>query len=232
MAGRVYDRQIRVLRKIYEYYDKLIGTYDQVCAKGCASCCTCNVTMTSLETACFLEKLDIEAEKALKKKIDPILSSKRFIPQMTTNQFARWCIEDAEIPEEENDPAWGRCPVLKENVCGFYNDRPFGCRALVSSHDCSTKGYAAVKPVVLAINQVFMQFIEHLDRHGISGNFSDMIALFLSGSLPEDLRVPAESGAEGSGFVPNEKIPVLMVEPAHRGSLQPVVEQLSSLCAL
>ena len=48
----MYREKFKILKSLYDLYDhhvNEIGTF--VCEKGCAACCTCNVTMTSLETA-------------------------------------------------------------------------------------------------------------------------------------------------------------------------------------
>lgn len=218
-----HDGRIETLKKIYDLHDEVMGDFDQACKKGCASCCTCNVTMTGLETAYLLSVLTEDEKKDLKESLHAASSGRKFVPRMTTNGFARLCMEGADIPEEEIDPAWGRCPVIRESVCPVYDGRPLGCRVMISTHDCGLKGFAQMPPVAVAVNQVFLQAVEHLDQGGISGNFSDMITLFLSGDQQEK---------SGSQFVSNEKIPVWMVEPAHRETLMPVIKKLSSLCAV
>ncbi len=44
----IKDRLV-VLEKILDIYDGFMAQQDIACAKGCATCCTRNVTMTTLE---------------------------------------------------------------------------------------------------------------------------------------------------------------------------------------
>jgi hypothetical protein len=48
---------------------------------------------------------------------------------------------------------------------------------MVSKRCCSETGFAEMDPVVMTVNDVFMQFIEHLDTGGFSGNFTDVLHL-------------------------------------------------------
>lgn len=207
------------LRKIYDLYDRFMASKASVCKKGCADCCTCNVTVTTLEADLLLRSLSPGEKNTLSTRIIRYFPQKRFIPKMTCNTFARWCMEGRSIPEEENDPAWGICPLLAENLCTVYDIRPFGCRALMSRHLCRDRGHAHIPPLVMTANNLFLQTIEHLDSRGFSGNLSDMLT-----------RLPAgETDPPDNRFVPNAAIPVLMVPPEHRSDMAPVIQQLSTL---
>lgn len=224
--------KIESLARVYEYYDRIVKHQAMVCQKGCASCCTCNVTMTSLEAAYVSHLLNAEEKTALKENIKNNFPEKRYIPLITTNHFVRLCMEGKNVAEAENDPAWGRCPALQSNACSIYTARPFGCRVLMSTVSCELNGYAQVSPEIIATNTVFMQTIEHLDQNGISGNFSDILPLYLNEVLPAECHRPADmqsiQGEKGLLFSANEKIAVLMIEPEHRKKLAPVVQTLSS----
>jgi hypothetical protein len=207
------------LREIYHLYDRHMASEASVCKEKCADCCTCNVTITALEADLLLASLPPVEKNALYNRIIRYFPQKRFIPKMTFNTFARWCMEDRNIPEEENDPAWGTCPLLADDLCIVYDARPFGCRALMSQHLCREKGHALIAPRVVTANNLFLQAIEHLDSQRFSGNLSDMLT-----RLPEDEPDPSDER-----FVPNEAIPVLMVPPEHRSDMAPVIQQLSTL---
>ncbi|MBU0698368.1 MAG: hypothetical protein KKE59_02915, partial [Proteobacteria bacterium] len=43
------DTKLAVLDRIYEIYDDFVGKLDVACQKYCTRCCTCNVTLTTLE---------------------------------------------------------------------------------------------------------------------------------------------------------------------------------------
>jgi len=138
-------------------------------------------------------------------------------------------MEDADLPEEENDPAWGKCPLLENDRCTVYDVRPFGCRAMVSKTDCRKTGSAQMPPWVLTVNNVFLQAIEHLDQDGYSGNLSDMLLLALSGSEASHRSMQNHGLENKEMFVKNEPIPCLMIPPEHRERMTPIVRDLSYL---
>ncbi len=220
-----------LLKKIYSLYDEAMedAGEDMVCREKCSACCTCNVTLTSLEANFLIGSLNMEKKKDLQDRIKKKFPLKRYIPKMTTNRFARLCMENAGIPEEENDPASGVCPLLENDLCTVYEARPFGCRALVSDIHCSREGYARVPPLVLTINTLFLQVIEHLDQNGFSGNLSDMPEAVSPG---KGLFYKADSFNnmyKEKLFVRNEKIPMLMVPPEHQRKLRVLIGKLSNL---
>ena len=222
---------LELLKKTYNLYHETVSGLDAepVCREKCSSCCTCNVTLTSLEAGFLINSLGEEKKKALQNRIEQKFPDKRYIPKMTTNGFARLCMEERDIPEEQNDPAFGVCPLLEDDLCTVYEARPFGCRALLSEIHCSKGGFARVPPLVLTLNTLFLQAIEHLDQNGFSGNLSDMAAFFLSGGsfAGKSDRLP-DTGGEGL-FVHNEKIPAFMVPPKHQRRLKALMEELTGL---
>lgn len=96
------------LKKIYLLYDKVMASVTKACRPKCARCCTCNVTLTSLEARFMTFFLPSAQKKALYTKITKKFPAKRHIPGMTTNRFARLCMEGTDLPDKENDPI----PVL------------------------------------------------------------------------------------------------------------------------
>lgn len=225
------------LEKIYNLYDETLKSLETrfACKEKCEACCTCNVVVTGLEgqyvLAALLSSDDEKAKTALKKNLASAVKQKHFIPQMTTNGFARMCIQNLPVPDEENDPAWGTCLLLSEGLCKVYSHRPFGCRAMVSQTSCAGSGEAQVPPLVLSVANCCMQAVEHLDQSGISGNLFDVLNLLLKDSGAEDPEaLLTRSAAEpGSLFVANEKIPVFMIPPEHREQLSGFIQKLSEV---
>lgn len=216
------NRKIEVLGRIYELFDETMAQFDVCCKIKCAACCTCNVAVTGLEAQLLCSRLDDQAIAKLLDRLSAVADHRRYQPELTTNRFARYCVEGRQVPEEENDPAWGRCPLLLEDLCSVYEGRPFGCRALMSQTDCLKSGAAQVPPIALTYQNIFMQAVEHLDAGGIYGNLIDVV--------PEIARIREQAGKEATGrFARNETIPVLMVPPEHRGEVAKVVEALSAL---
>lgn len=219
------------LKKIYSLYHETIyeADMDPVCREKCASCCTCNVTLTRLETEFIVNSLSFQGKKDLENRIQQKFPERRYIPKMTTNGFARLCMENKDIPKEENDPAFGTCPLLEDDLCSIYESRPFGCRALTSEILCGQEGYARVPPLVLTFNTLFLQVIEHLDQNGFSGNLSDMLPAVLSETALTDMIHRFDDAGNKRLFVHNEKIPVLMVPPEHQKMLKPLTGKLFNL---
>ncbi|MDZ7663830.1 MAG: hypothetical protein U5K27_00600 [Desulfotignum sp.] len=219
------------LNHIYHLYDQIMGAAALACGPGCAGCCSCNVTLTSIEARWMTDRLPSSRREPLLETITHRFPAKRYIPKMSANRFARLCMEDADadLPEEENDPSWGNCPLLENDLCTVYDVRPFGCRAMVSETDCRDTGCAKMPPWILTVNNVFLQAIEHLDRNGYFGNLSDMLQLILSGNELTHHDMQHHDLKNSGLFVKNEPIKYLMIPPEHREQMAPIVRNLSHL---
>lgn len=228
MKIQTVEPNIDQLKDIYRLYDEAVEHINSVCQKKCASCCTCNVTLTSLETEFIIASLSRQEKINVENRMTSYFPEKRYIPKMTTNMFARLCAQGKEIPEEENNPSWGKCPLLVNDMCSIYDVRPFGCRALMSQVQCSQKGYAQIPPFVLTLNNIILQYIEQLDEKGFLGNLSDMLTLLLSGT-PIKKKSDRQNKPHNNKFLLNEKIFVLMVPPEHQEKAGPLLENLSRL---
>jgi len=218
--------KLLMLEKIYALYDNVISQYHVACKKHCMACCTRNVTLTTLEGAKLVEYIEMSGQINLFELVKNSISQKRFFPKITTNRIAHYCVSGKEIPDEEIDPAWGVCPLLKTDICPVYEARPFGCRCLISEEDCAKTGYARIDPYILTINDIFLQHIEHLDHHGMTGNLSDILLFIESG---------AKKGCSANEvFVPdtlirNHQLRMLMIPPEYRNRVKPILETLKNI---
>ncbi len=233
MKSRTMQKKLEGLKKLYELYDHALKDIQTICKAKCSSCCTCNVTMTGLEAQYILMSLDEDEKKKMLLAVENHYPMKRYIPKSTTNGFARILMQGQEPTEEENNPEWGKCPLLKDDLCSIYDARPFGCRNLISEVECSTSGFAQIPPLTLTINNVFLQYIEHFDQNGIFGNLSDILKLFSGQKEQKSAKdfgemIPNRSGRQNN-FLKNEIITVLMVPPEHRALVQKLVEQMAKL---
>jgi len=199
---------VEKLNSIFEIFDDETECESFFCSKGCSSCCTNNVIITSLELENLL-RADIDKTKLLN-----FSEMKRFQPKTTTNMIADLVMGGENIPEEDNDSSWGSCVFLKDGVCSVYEFRPFGCRCMLSKVNCEKTGCAEIDPYLLTLNNVFLQFIEHLDHGGVTGNILDMV-------LKYDFSKDSEE------FVKNRKMSVLMVPGEHRDKISKVARKLS-----
>ena len=112
--------KLKILNQIYELYHNVTKDLDTACKKGCSHCCTCNVTLTTLESYKIIEYFIKKGKSDFLLRLST--SQKRFIPQFTINQFAELCINDGEIPEENNHD-WGKCAFLSNGICSIYELR-------------------------------------------------------------------------------------------------------------
>ena len=219
------DSKLDKLNLLYALYERFMDETESVCRKGCSSCCTCNVTLTSLELDHIKSFLEPDKAGGILDLVKNNLSEKRFQPKTTMNGFARSCMEGNPIHEEENNPQWGACPLLSDHLCTIYPVRPFGCRCLVSTEDCVFGGAATISPFTLTVSNVFMQYIEHLDCGGVSGNLTDM---FLSPMVPGSCQGSLYDAAHG--IIKNQEAKILMVPPEHREKIWPLVQEINRIC--
>lgn len=219
------------LDRIYRLFDSATAPFTVACKKQCAHCCTCNVTATGLEVAYIFHRLDKDACQKMIKRLETVAANERYRPKSTTNGFARVCMEGRDTAQEENNPAWGSCPLLENGICTIYPVRPLGCRVMMSETPCEQTGTADMPELALTITTVFMQFVEHLDEGGVYGSFLDLLEACQNDGVSQDQGPGGYIRADLPGMVKNEKIPVLMIPPEHRSSLSPIVQALGTMMA-
>jgi len=214
------DALLKALDQLYALYDQFTGGRNIACRKFCADCCTCNVTLTSLEAARIMAGCDDEKKLNLIKKLEKTLEKPRFIPKITLNRIADICMQGSDPPDEDIDPAWGPCPLLADKACTIYDDRPFGCRCMTSFRKCSETGAADMDEFTLTVNQVFLQTIENLDKNGYFGNLSDILAQTLAkeAAKPHPPRL-----------IRNSPLNALLITPEHREKIQPILVAIRSI---
>jgi hypothetical protein len=158
--------KLAALGRIYDIYDDFAAALELACKKTCAHCCTCNVTLTTLEGYNIFSSLPAASKANLISKVQTKLDPGRFRPDFTTNQLAELCAGGFEPPDETDATAGEGCFLLADRLCSIYESRPFGCRCLVSRNNCGETGYAEIDEFVLSVNTVFLQTLEHVDVNG------------------------------------------------------------------
>lgn len=211
------ETRLIVLNRIFDVYEKFSQDFQTVCDKGCAECCTRNVTLTTLEGYNIINSLEENEKKEKLKQVKNDSAVERFIPQITINQMAKLCMEGKEIPDENCDPSWGACPLLKENKCTVYNTRPFACRCMMSKNKCADSGFADMDDFAVTLNNVFIQYIEHIDMGGFFGNLTDIL-LFAG-----------ENDKDEAGLIKNSGVEMLMVPPEHQVKIREVIQELQKI---
>ena len=177
-----FSAKKELLAKLYELYEDWVSRYTLACRRGCASCCTQSVSMTELEGRIIIEHLEKAcegSEQTVPATTGPLKAPLTFI------RYAALCLAGDGDEGEEGEAAaeWhmAPCPFLKEDVCSIYEVRPFGCRSFCSLTDCAQSGEAETPPLVVGMNTVVMQIIEHLDRGRHWGVMRDILAYLQRG---------------------------------------------------
>ncbi|MBU4209520.1 MAG: hypothetical protein KKD12_07625 [Proteobacteria bacterium] len=218
--------KLEVLDRIYKIYDAFTDSLELACQRYCSTCCTRNVIITSIEGYKIADHLIENGKSELFKKIKDESYKKRFRPIITTNKIADLCIQGKELPDEEIDSSWGNCPLLINDECPIYMVRPFNCRCMVSKTNCVDK--AEMDPFVLTVNNVFLQYIEHIDQRGFSGNFTDVLLFMESEDNRKNysMEVLKEIGKD---LIKNMPMPLLLVPPEHKQQIKPIINSLQTI---
>jgi Fe-S-cluster containining protein len=219
--------KLAALEKIFGIYDEFAVSLEVACKKYCAHCCTTSVTLTTAEGYTIFKRLEAQKEQDWIDKIRKASEQPHFQPKITTNQLANMCAEGLDLPAEKND-GWSECPFLRDNQCPIYGARPFGCRCLVSRHDCGKEGYADIDDFVLSVNTLFLQTIEHLDAGGCTGNLLDMLDVMAEAEnrkAYEDNRLTCAA----AGLITNQALKILMIPPEHRSRMEPILQSLRDI---
>ncbi len=184
---------------LYDFYEQFTANMPLACDPGCATCCSVNVSVTSLETA-YLCKHPLFQEKEVFAEIRQAADLPHFIPSCTTNEQAFCCLQKQNPPQESGGHTPGKCPLLgADGLCRVYVNRPFSCRAMLSTVKCTTDGKADMMPFIYTVNLAMYQLIEHLDKQGTSGNLLDMLA-------ENSDRTVANRGIPGFPVAPQEQV--------------------------
>ncbi len=224
------NTKLILLKKIYKLYDRFAAGLSVACKRFCAHCCTCNVVMTTLEGYIIADHLIRSGQSKELDKLLSLRSKQRFQPKMTTNMLADLCAKGGDIPAEQSDATWGNCPFLENSDCPIYPVRPFGCRCFLSKRNCGNNGYADVDSFVMSVNSVFLQFLEHVDADGYSGNLIDILNMMRDESNRK-LYCHGVLKRTGTTLIPNRGFSVLFVPPEHRSRLKPILTSLQQIKA-
>jgi Fe-S-cluster containining protein len=183
----------RVLHKMYQIFEQWSNRQPLLslaCKKGCAVCCTQNVTVTAIEAEDILryiqsnDKCDWFAARLSATRGQSGTHYKA--ATVTTNDFARACLESRDIdPELQSSTAV--CPFLEQNLCSIYPARPFSCRLFLSQKTCLAGQAAVVPNYYLEASTAVSQLIEHLGQKEYWGNMLDVLPALLDISEFRDI---------------------------------------------
>jgi hypothetical protein len=223
------DIKLRVLEQLYRLYEEVLDAFVFCCRHYCDSCCTRNVTLTTLEGIYILDHLSAGQKKEFLDRLRQDQALDRFVPRFTINQFADCCRRGGTPPEEEVDPGWTPCSLLKDSACTIYPYRPFGCRCLVSTTPCRKTGFAEIDPFVLAISNMFQQVIEHVDQQGMTGNLIDIMLSAASEGFRD--MYTRNVLPQSANLVSNSALTSLMIPPEYRERIRPIMDAIQGIQA-
>ena len=224
----VISSKLKILDQIYAIYDEFTESLDLACRKYCDHCCTSGVILTTLEGYKIVDGLNPLSAEGVIGEIRLALEIDRFRPRITTNRLAKLYADGIDVQEDNVGSPIPSCTILSEHLCPIYELRPFGCRCLVSRHNCGSIGYAEVDDFVLSVNTVFLQTIEHVDAGGCSGNLIDILWTMADGKKREDYCNLALH-CSANRLIPNEQLEVIMIPPEHRKKMEPILEKLQQI---
>lgn len=222
------NTKLAILENLYRIYDEYAQTLDTQCRQYCDHCCTRNVTLTTLEGQLIINHLTPAESPGFFKAIENNADRNRFSPLVTINKMADMCAKGQDPPDEDIDPAAGPCPVICDKSCPVYPVRPFNCRCMVSASDCGKTGYADMDELTLAVNNIFLQYVEHIDAQGLTGNFTDIL-LFLKDKENQTAYAQNRPLTSGNGLIANQPVFVLMVPPQFRKETAPLIKKIQGI---
>jgi len=221
-----------VLTAIYEVYEDVAKGFPSACRRDCRACCTQNVLATTLEVEVMLEDMEKNARGDLLEKIRTVRPGTRLQPMLTINALAGYCLRREEPPFEDEEFGRAACALREPAGCAIYRVRPFSCRCLWSEQLCEpvtvhweklkpgepmseSEGEATMSPVLVTLNGVFQQILEHVDAGGLYGNMIDLVCVLAEPEARAAYR--AGKGLKPTALVhatrPN---PGFLVPPQHR----------------
>jgi hypothetical protein len=224
------ENKLRLLEQLYDLYTGFADQFETACRKFCCDCCTCNVTLTTLEGYFLISELNPDQKVHLQRLLERSAGEGRFQPRLSTNELAHRCIRGETIPEDVAAPCRGVCPLLDGGLCSVYRLRPFGCRCFISKTPCAHRGSADADEFVVTLNTVFLQALEHIDADGCSGNLTDVL-LCLSNEKNRLAYRAGQRVCRRQGLIENRPMTAWMVPPVHRTRVAPIIAALRRLCS-
>lgn len=213
-----------ILQKILACYEDWSRQFSFACGKGCALCCTQDVTLTAVEAGMLLDFIRTN-------NMEPWLHERlgRRLPQRhlrrTTNEYARACLRGEEIPIDSGlfDAV---CPFLEDNLCRVYPARPFSCRCFASTGTCRAGQSASLPSAYLSGATAVSQIIEHLGQFDHWGNMLDVLNVLIHDSA-ESAEPPNTSIATArSACLVAQPLPGFLIGEEDADLVVPLIESI------
>ena len=82
-------------------------------------------------------------------------------------------------------------------------------------------------PSLVTINNIFLQYVEHIDHRGMTGNLTDMLLFLDTLAVPWDTVSP--DAATHAGLIPNMPIPAFVISSEHQAVVAPIMNKLNTI---
>lgn len=210
------------LLTIYKLYTNWAKGFDFACQKGCSTCCTQSVSMTTLEGELIRDYIKTNKPELLD-TLKNLPAS--FLNQKTTNQFAAACLREEEGEEESESWEMTPCAFLQNNCCTIYPVRSFMCRSFGSKTPCDMKGEAEIEPLFLTLNTIILQCIEHLDRGRPWGNMNTILQIAENAGS-------SDASKQKKIFRISEPIPGFLILPDESVALENQLQKLLKIIGI
>lgn len=230
MRTKPYKKEI--LQAIFDVYEEWTYNKEFACEKGCAACCTQNVTMTAVEGELLLQHVrEHELGKWFADSLQNCNGENTEQPILTHNAFARNCLQGVETDMGGPPLLQKACLFLAEdNSCKVYEARPFGCRCFFSLEDCRSSGTAKQPDELLGINTVTMQIVEHLGQKEFWGNIYDILLALCGLTENTDIaglfQEKGQLAAANTRLLKAEPLPGFLIMPEEQENVGGYLEAL------
>lgn len=204
-----------LLSSLYRVYDEATQHFERACRLRCHTCCTQNVLCTTLEADLMVNYLQNANRSDLVDRIQMRPAKQILRPSTTLNELAGYCLRRQEPPEQHAALPLSPCIFLEDGACLVYAVRPFACRSLWSEQTCADRGEARMNPVLVSLNGVFEQTIEHIDQGGFYGNLLDLLSALVSDENRDTYRL-GRPLRKSSHLLETRPSPGFLVPPSHR----------------
>jgi Fe-S-cluster containining protein len=213
-----------ILQNIFDCFADWSKQFTIACDRGCALCCTQDVTMTAVEGELIL---DFIRSRSMQPWLEQILNGR--LPDVhlsrTTNQYAQACLNGIEV-EIGSGRFDAVCPFLHNDLCRIYPVRPFSCRCFASTQICRKGASASLPPEYLSAATAVSQIIEHLSQFDHWGNMLHVLYLQVCDASARVLEDGANLEAARSGCLRAQPLPGFLISEEETDHVFPLVESI------
>ncbi len=166
----------KILLTIYSQFEQWLDSNARrfACQKGCATCCTQNVTMTAVEGDLIHRFINDHGRQSwFAEKLQGVEPRQQVLE--TTNEFAEKCLAGKESSGLGLQASEARCPFLENDICQIYQARPFICRSFASIQKCQAGQPAELPQFYISATTAVQQLIEHVGQGEYWGNMLDVL---------------------------------------------------------